>query len=495
MTNRRGRLWMAILLISGGSTMLSGCFSERSFPVRMEAVVRVEPPREARNVREWAAAAAKQLQPLLPKNHRPALSTDELIDADGKPIDVYAHFRTNPAALSSVLQNFYGLMHTAQCSHTTVPERDPPDWPGFEDVWIPVSDTVRVFGRIGFATRDGKRLKADCIVILPGLLGDLSVDRTHMIAQALLARGHHALAVELRGYGRTSREQPDVFYNFGVQETDDLKTIAEWAQTRPEVDRTGLIGFCWGANHVLLAAWNEGRAPDHVSIAPRLKPYLRPMNTAAPDASALPAAGMTTATNGHVGAAAASEPRHFAAGVIAFSPVLAFEEIVERTRTPTSALVDPVLNALQDAIRERKLEKGHVPVDGDLRTLIDAEFARSPLRYSGAVEDGLDYLRFMPFRGREAGDKLDSACVPVLIVHGSTDPLASAQAVADCAARTRSLNVGVIMTEGGGHVGFASYSRDWFYSLILAFFDREHGAAATTSGKAGSWEGGNGDAR
>jgi predicted alpha/beta-fold hydrolase len=462
---------------------LGGCFSERSFPARLEAVVRVEPPREVQTVRAWTAAAAKQLQPLLPANHVPALTTDELIGDDGKPIDVYAHFRTNPARLSSVFQNFYGLMHTVQCSHTTVPERDPPDWPEFEDVWIPVADGVRVFGRIGFATRDGTRLKADCIVILPGLLGDLSVDRTRVIAQALRASGHHALAVELRGYGRTSREQPDVYYNFGVQETEDLRTIAEWAQARPEVDRTGLIGFCWGANHVLLAAWDEGRSPDHVSIAPRLKPHLRTANDAPGGSFALAATGAAVGTNGHAGAGAC-EPRHFAAGVIAFSPVLAFEEIIERTQTPTSVLVDPVLNTLQDGIRERQLEKGHLPVDGNLRTLIDAEFARSSLRYPGAVEDGLDYLRFVPFGGREAGDKLGSARVPVLIVHGSTDPLASAQAVAECVARTRNSNVAVIMTEGGGHVGFASYARDWFYSVILGFFDREHGAAATVNGNA-----------
>jgi predicted alpha/beta-fold hydrolase len=441
----------------------------------------VQPPAEARTVRDWTAAAARQLQPLLPAQHRPALATDELVASDGNAIDVYAYFHTNPNTLASIFANFYGLLHTAQCSHTTVPERDAPAWPGFEDVWIPVADGVRVFGRIGFATRDGKRVKADCIVILPGLLGDLSVDRTRMIAEALVANGHHALAVELRGYGRTNREQPSVFYNFGVQETDDLQTIAEWAQAKPEVDRTGLIGFCWGANHVLLAAWDDGREANHVSVSARLQPFMRPRDKEQHDVFAFAVAdGMNgmSGTNGHEHKGNGGTV-HFAAGVIAFSPVLAFEEIIERTYKPTSVLVDPVLNTLQDGIRERKLEKGHVPVDGNLRTLIDSEFARSPVHYSGAVEDGLDYLRLMPFRGREPGDKLESARVPVLIVHGSTDPLASAQAVADCVARTKNPNVGALLTEGGGHVGFASYSRDWFYSVILSFFDPVRGAEAT----------------
>lgn len=469
---------MAAVTACGGLLPLTGCFSERSFPLQMDRVVRVQPPAEARTVRDWTAAAAKQLQPLLPKQHAPALATDELTDTNGQAIDVYAHFHTNPKTLSSVFANFYGLMHTAQCSHTTTRGREADPWPGFEDVWIPVAEDVRVFGRLGFATRDGKPIKADCIVILPGLLGDLSVDRTRTIAQALVANGHHALAVELRGYGRTSREQPDVYYNFGVQETEDLQTIAEWAQAKPEVNRTGLIGFCWGANHVLLAAWDDGRPANHVSVAGRLKPFMRPRGGGQPDVSAFAVGGVTNGTNGH-SHMRNGEPKHFTAGVIAFSPVLEFEDIIERSGTPTSVLVDPVLNALQDAIRDRKVEKGHVPEDGNLRTLIDAEFAKSKVRYQGAVEDGLDYLRFLPFRGREPGDKLESARVPVLIVHGSTDPLASAQAVADCVARTKNPNVGALLTEGGGHVGFASYARDWFYSVILSFFDPVRGAEAT----------------
>src|SRR5262249_55159040 len=136
----------------------------------------------------------------------------------------------------------------------------------------------------------GKRVRSDCIVILPGLLGDLSVDRTRMIAQALLAAGHHALAVELRGYGRTGREQPHVFYNFGVQETEGLETIAEWAQAMPDIDRTGLIGFCWGANHALLAAWDDGRSADDVSVAARLRPFLRARDQALPEGYAFLAA-------------------------------------------------------------------------------------------------------------------------------------------------------------------------------------------------------------
>lgn len=433
--------------------LCGGCFSERSFPVSLEHLKRVEPP-EHSTVRDWTAGACRQLQPILPAHHKPALATNELTTADGKALDVYKHFNTNPQTLASAINNFYGLMHTAQCSHTTVPAHDPPPWPGFEDVWVPVNDGVRVFGRLGIARRDGAAIRTDCIVILPGLLGDLSVDRTQRIAEALVARGLHALAIEVRGYGRTDAAQPDVYYNFGVRETEDLLAVAEWLQARPEVRRTGLIGFCWGANHALLAAWDDGRRADHPSINATLRPYLRQRDSAEP-----------------------LSQRHFQAGVIAFSPVLVFEEIIERCWTPTSALIDPVLNALQDGIRDRQKQKGHSPVNGSLRTLIDQEFARSKLNAPGLVEDGLDYMRFLPFEGRKTGDKLESARVPVLIVHGSTDPLAKVQAVADLLATTDNPNVSAIVLEGGGHVGFAAYAKDWFYSLILGYFDPETGAA------------------
>ncbi|MBI5863827.1 MAG: alpha/beta fold hydrolase [Planctomycetes bacterium] len=440
------------LILAGGALLCAatGCFSERTFEADLSRIVHVNSPKDVRTVREWAVAAERELRPLLPAHHKPPLTTNELTAADQKPIDVYRHFSTDPNALASVFRNFYGMMHTAQCSHTTVPSHDPPPWPGFEDVWIPVADGVRVFGRLGFARENGRPALADCIVVLPGLLGDLSVERTRTIANALVKSGLHVLAIELRGYGRTDAEQPNVYYNFGVLETGDLLAIAQWLQAKPEVRRTGLIGFCWGANHALLAAWDDGRADEHVSVSPHLAPFLR----------------------------RAKGTRCYEAGVIAFSPVLVFEEIVERSKTPTSAWVDPVLNTLQDGTRDRKLAKGHTPADGNLRTLIDAEFACSPVNYPGAVEDGLDYLRFMPFRGRTGGDKLESARVPVLIVHASTDPLASAQAVADLMATTKNPNVAAIVLEGGGHVGFAAYAKDWFYSLILGFFDQQNGAGS-----------------
>lgn len=430
-------------------TFLTGCFREQTIPIEPSAVVRMDRP-DAATTRQWLAAARERLMPLLPKRHKRPLINEELIGPGGFAVDVYRYFNTNPKTLSGIFTNFFGLLHTAQASHTTVPDRDPPPWPGFEDVWIPVADGIEIFGRLGFATRDGQPIQSDCIVILPGLLGDLSVERTRTLALALRDAGLHAIAIELRGFGRTDARFADVYYNFGVAETGDLLAVAEWLQAKPEVRRTGLVGFCWGANHALLAAWDDGRAEDHPSVRSRLKPYLRPRN----------------------------EQRHYEAGIIAFSPVLSFENIIDRCENPISAWVDPVQASLQGGLCERKAAKGHSPCDGNLRTLISAEFERSAIRYPGAVADGLDYLRFLPYRDRDAGDKLESARVPVLIVQASNDPLGPAQDVAALAATTDNPNVAFIMLEGGGHVGFAPYARDWYYSLILNYFDRVAGAAA-----------------
>lgn len=434
-----------------------GCFSERSFVMRPRDYTRVSvagnphggPPRDTR---EWLVRAHQRLAGLLPPSDAPALTTDELLDAEGRPVDVYRHFRIDPAHLNSIFGNFHGLLHTAQASGAEEAiEKPAPPWPGFEDVWIPIHDRLRLSARLGLA-RDaaGRPRRADCIVIIPGLLGDLAVRRTRDMGQALLSAGLHVLALELRGFGQTERFYPHVYYNFGVLETGDLLAVAEWLQDRPEVRETGLVGFCWGANHAMLAAWEDGRPPDDPIVAERLRPYLRP----------------------HTGR------RHYRAGVIAFSPTVAFEEIVELLRQREyDALSEPVLATLQKGVRARMHRKQHGPVCGDLGRLIEYEFAASELNYPGAVDDGYQYLRFLPFRGKPAGDKLEHVRVPLLIVHGANDPLASPQALAELIAATENRNVAAIVLPGGGHVGFAPYCRSYFYSLLLNFFDAEQGAA------------------
>jgi len=431
---------------------VSGCFKEAANPIQPGDFVPVH-ARERLTSRPWLRSAAPQLKPLLPESRYPPLLTEDLVLPNGCPMDVHAYFHVDPDKLDQLLYNYEGLRCTAEATgpnQTRGLERIV--WSGYEETWIPINSHLSLCGEMGWATKNGQVIDSDCIIILPGVLGHNSIRRTKDLADALRQRGFHVLPLELRGHGRTEDRYPDVFYNFSVLETGDLMTVSEWLQAQPHIRRTGLVGFCWSANQGLLAAWEDGRPEEHVSISPKLAPHMRPRTSA----------------------------RHFEAGIVAFSPVLRFEEVIEATYCPQPKWRHPVLAALQETIRQRMIYKNHPNPGGNLRTLIDDEFARSELNYPGAVEDGLDSLRLLPFRDLDDGHKLVNARIPVLIVHAANDPLTPPQAVADLMARTPNPNVSAIILPGGGHIGFTVYARSYYFSLIMNFFDPKTGPVAVS---------------
>lgn len=432
---------------------LCGCFSERSFPIRPDRVKIVAPAEKATNMRAWLRDVHPRLANMLPEKREQVLLTEDLSVAPGVPLDLARFYGREFEAQHKLLNNFYGLMYTAQSSgaEPTI-ERGAPPWPGFEDIWIPIDDRLQLSARIGFARENGRIVDADCIVIMPGLLGDLAVERSKQIALALRNRGIHVLALELRGYGQTEAKFPDVPYHFGVAESGDLLVVADWLQSLPHVRRTGLIGFCWGANHALLAAWEDGRVALDPAVDDDVHPYVLER----------------------------SGKRHWEAGVIAFSPCLAFERNIEQTERDWAFTDNPVLTTLQDGVRFRKNWKRYPDRDGRLRTMIEYEFADWNEVVEGVVARSLQYLRFTPHRGKPAGRKLASMRVPVLIVHGRDDPLVDAQEVADALCGVHNPNVAALVLPSGGHVGFAAYATDYFYSLVLSFFDPRSGAASAT---------------
>ncbi|MCH7812523.1 MAG: alpha/beta fold hydrolase [Planctomycetes bacterium] len=409
--------------------------------------------------RDWLVRAHGALESLLPRGAAgPTLLTDDLTDSGGRPVDVFGHFGLDGSALHTLVGNCSGLMETVQGRGGGYAIETPaPAWPGFEDVWIPIRDGLQLSARLGLAEKDGRIAQADCIIVMPGLSGDHSVKRTRDIVLALRSFGYHALALELRGHGQTEARYPDVFYCFGAQEIRDLFAVSAWLKRRPEVRRTGLIGYCWGANLALLAAWESDTGDDHPGVPARLRPLLPPKPSG----------------------------RHFRAGVLAFSPVLRFEELFERTRTPWAFIDHPPYSELQDSIRDRMIRKGHPAPSGDLLDLIQWEFSHTRLDYAGAVDDALDYIRILPFHGKPAHDKLERVRMPVLIVHAANDPFAPAQELADYMATLENPSVAGMILPGGGHVGFAPYARDHFFSLLLNFFDPQNGAAATCSARGG----------
>jgi predicted alpha/beta-fold hydrolase len=66
---------------------------------------------------------------------------------------------------------------------------------------------------------------------------------------------------------------------------------------------------------------------------------------------------------------------------------------------------------------------------------------------------------------------MENVRVPLLVLHAANDPLATAQSIADLFARVQNPNVGVILLAQGGHMGFSALSADYYYSVLLNFFD------------------------
>jgi predicted alpha/beta-fold hydrolase len=410
-------------------------------------------PAIRRDARMWLRETHAKLSRLMPSNAPPALLTDDLRKPDGTPVDVMRHFDVNPETLQKLVFNYYGLTQTAQLvgqGYVAGPEQV---WPGFEEVWIPVGPRMRIAGWMAYARKDGEVIDSSCIVLIPGLLGCNEVRRTRDLADALVRAGHHVLAVEMRGHGQTDMRYPDEPYTYGVVETADMLKVSEWLDEQQHVLASGLVGFCWGANEAVLAAWFDGRSADDASVSVGQRKVLGPPNGR----------------------------RHFTAGVMAFSGAWRFEELRDLLEKPCDYWTEPVTNAVQQLVIGRAGRKQLAHQQGSLNTLIVDEFAKSELNYPEAVADAYTFVRFLPYGNLPAHDKLSYIRVPTLIVSAANDPMTGGQPVADLICRTDNPNVAALVTAGGGHNGFAAWSRSYYFSLILNFFDLRTGPATVTS--------------
>lgn len=433
--------------------LLTGCvFSERSCPydpsARAVISLPARPDGQAMTARQWLTEAASQLAHLLPHEPIAPLLTDQLVRPDGKPVDVFAHFGTDPNRLEAIFYNFSALAYSAQAIQAREPAKAAPPWEGFDDVWVPIDDDLQMAGRLGWA-RDsaGEIADADCIVILPGIRGDNNILRTRDLALALRRCGFHVLTVEFRGTGETDRRWPDHEYTWGIFETDDLLRAADWLQAKPHVRRTGLIAYSWGANHAILAAWAQGRTDHSQGVPPRLRPFLNP---------------------------APIGPKRYEAGMLVFSPIYRTEELMDKVVVERSVFINPALAGLQMTIRERMIERKLPNPCGSIRELIK----HMGIGYDSEVADGLEYVRIMPYKDLPAHDRLGLAPMPLLIVHSVDDMISPAQGLADLIAAVDNPNIAAICLPEGGHIGFAPYAAAWYYNLILNFFDPVVGAAA-----------------
>jgi predicted alpha/beta-fold hydrolase len=431
--------------------LTAGCFQEKSFPLRMDQVEILGPggagsmSRNA-STRSWLVETHDRLEHFLPREKHGALLTDDLTDAKGQALDVFAHFEEKPESLGKVIPNLRAYLNTAQSVSSGDSIDNPPaPWDHFAKIWVPVAPDVEVSAFLGLA-REGDRVKqADCIVVLAGMLGDNETLRTRDLSVGLRSAGFHVLALEMRGQGQTEAVYPEVPHCYGVLETVDLLKLSEWLTDLPHVRRTGLIGFSWGANMAVLVSWLDGCGMVHPNIKPPIKRHLE----------------------------AVRDRSHYSAGIMACSPVLDWETLMDQLDEPISFTQDPTRSFVQNTVRNRAKRKGYSGIGGNLRLLIDQEFNHSVFTDDFPTPDRYEFLRLRPYRDFLAGDKLEHARVPTLIVHGADDPLASAQNIADLIATTKNPNVAAVILPGGGHVGFAPYSSRYFYSLMVNFFRRE----------------------
>ncbi len=432
----------------------SGCFfAERSFPMDPKSALRAAAPvdlSDSRTTRQWLVATHETLKPALPKHPKPALLTEQLTDPQGEPVDMVQRFAIRTWGLESIWTNFLGLCYSAQASSTRTESSVHAPPPGFADVWVPISDDLQLAGRLGLArTVDGQVADADCIVILPGIHGGQDALRTRDLATALEQSGFHVLTLDLRGQGQTEARYPTCKYAWGVLETDDLLIVSDWLTRQPHIRRTGLVGYSWGANQALLVAWRDGRPEGDTSITAELAKHLRPLPPG----------------------------RRYQAGIIAFSPILRFEDLMDELVRRQLVFVHPVRAGLQRTVREWMVQEKYPHPDGSIRNLIQY----SAVQYPGSGDDSLQFLRFLPCKGQAAFDKLGPARMPVLIVHAADDPIAPAQTIADLFARVHNPGVAAIVLPSGGHIGFGPYATAWYYSLIRSFFDPGHGPRSCAS--------------
>ncbi|HPD31692.1 MAG TPA: alpha/beta fold hydrolase [Phycisphaerae bacterium] len=461
MCRRAGRAFAAV----GGMGVLMaanlGCFPEKSFKMDPEASVRVSERlvngEDGASTRVWLRRTQRELAGLLPDSVASPLLTEELVNGDGRAVDVLRHFGVSRQSLQSIVKNYRGIRYSAQAaSRDYCIEKQAAAWPGFEDVWIPmrlaVDDQLELSGRLGYARNgNGEIIEADCVVILPGLFGDHGVKRSRDLAIPLRESGFHVLHLELRGHGQTESRYPRMYHTFGVMETDDLMQVSDYLEQLPHIRRTGLIAYCWNASIALLAAWYDGRLPDDPQISPAIRPYLQ----------------------------CPPEPlrRRFSAGIIAFSPVVRWEVLMDELDRQRSIWAHPIYAAIQDTIRDRMVRKGYPERSGSLRNLIEYEHNGYGIPMPHGAREGYPFLRLISYNGEPSGDKLEFARMPVLIVHGADDPLVPAQDVADLMATVDNPRVGAIILPSGGHVGFAAYCPRYYLSLITNFFDPVNGPA------------------
>jgi predicted alpha/beta-fold hydrolase len=438
---------------------LTGCFGERSFPMVPERLTRLGPQASTLPTREWVKQANAAMAFALPPCERVPLTTDDFLH-EGRVTNVYRYFDINPAHVDSLLRNLDGLEQTSEVSAppSVVDQKGHlfrPAWAGFSDVEIPVGNGITLYGRIGAPDLKDPgvhEIPGSFIVITHGLFGSLDgLDMANEV-EALRRAGHHVLAMEMRGHGETNAEHPEYAVSFGINESADLLAVAQWLKTQHHATRVGLVSFSLTGYEALLTAWLDGtHAVTRFDRIPLLRNLPRHMQ---------------------------QEPA-FNAGMFIVSPPVDLMEVADRFDTHYNLFTGPCKALFQRHVAERMALIQQAP-SYSLWAWAASEFRRTGWedQYPTFAALKVDLVRFLNLRTddwAEGARRMENIRVPVLILASANDPLGTAQGVSDLFARVKNPNIGVVMLQQGGHMGFPALSADYYYSLMLNFFDPKTG--------------------
>ena len=454
----RYRLQLLLLLLL--VLPLAGCFSEHSFPMRTDRLVRPTaaqvsaPTGERLATRDWAAVVHTLAAPRLPAAAREALVSTTLHDAQGNPVNVYRHFGLDESSLDSILGNLHGLEQTAQVTSPPPGATPAPMWKGFHEVAVPMPDGLELYARLG-TPEPADEIPGSYVVITHGLFGSLAgVDMENHV-QALRRAGHHVLAIELRGHGVTGQRHPDAPLTFGVRETADLLATARWLKTVQHAQRVGLVAFSLSGYESLLAAWVDAAPLGADASRPIMRFVLTP----------------------------STEPA-FNGGMFIVSVPIGIRATTCEDQKRWNLFEAPCKATFQQHTVDRMQAFGEPP-PRNLWGFIESEMRRDGWikTYGSAESLRHDMEWYLDLHNNEWATgvrRMNAIRTPILVLSAANDPLGTAQDVTELFARVSNPNIGVIMLNGGGHMGFAALSADYYYSLMRAFFDPATAPRAAT---------------
>lgn len=484
---------------------LAGCFSEGSFPMNPRRLVAIDPP-TPRTTDHWARIAHTHAAKRLPLWSQDALTSPGL----RQPTSVAGALNTADLHHDHLLANYAGLMHSAQVVSDGIPSITPANWPNTTAVDVPTHDGLTLRAYLRKPAKD--TLNRSYIVITHGLFGTLDgIDCDHQV-NALTQAGHHVLALEMRAHGNNRKAHPNTPMTFGIHEAQDLLAASRYLRNTHNARRVGLLAFSITAHEGLLAACLDSNTPP--SPAPPLLPSVPPRSTTpAFDAGMFlvsPPLNLTAITQN------LDQPRNLLTGPCRWM-------FQQRTRQRFADLGLPPSHRISDFARHQLTQAyiaaGTTPSEQVLRHYLNLIDFSSPLAQNTtstitqgpatprqiattrpAAQDPqptshsplapvpLAYVPSNtadapPFQMPTSDDQppapapltatptLEGIRQPVLILSSANDPLDTAQSVANLLARTDNPNLGGIILRGGGHMGFTALAPDYYYSLLLAFFD------------------------